>query len=234
MWRAAPNIATMHGFSDRHGGVSTGAFASLNLGGTEDAPENITANRERALAALGAEDIPLCRLKQVHGCEVRTARPGLQEGDAMVTADAGLAIVISVADCYPILFHDPARGVIGAAHAGWRGTVGRIAKHTIAAMRELGAEPTNIRVAIGPGISREKFPVGHDVLEQFVQAGFSESCFSGNKVDLVQCNMEVMRSAGIQDKHMFISGLCSTGPDFFSYRRDNGVTGRMWGLIALT
>jgi polyphenol oxidase len=234
MWLKADNIKCTHGFSNRHGGVSGGAFASLNLGGSEDAPENISTNRQRALKELGLDSGSLCLLRQVHGCEVLTARPGLQEGDAFVTDQKNLALVISVADCYPIIFHDPVNGVIGAAHAGWRGTVGGITSNTITMMKELGAQPEEIRVAIGPGISCENFPVGHDVLEQFRAKEFSPSCFAGNKVDLLKCNTELLQRAGIPSKNIFALNRCTTHPDFFSYRRDSGVTGRMWGLISMS
>jgi polyphenol oxidase len=233
MWLFSDNFKVTHGFSDRHGGTSSGPFSSLNLGGTEDSPENIAANRERALEALGIKMDSVCRLKQVHGCDVRAARTGMQEGDALVTNKLNYALAISVADCYPILFHDPVNRVIGAAHAGWRGTLGGIAANTVDAMKELGAKTGDIRVAIGPGISCDKFPVGHDVLAKFHAAGFNDDCFHGNKIDLVKCNTEMLVRSGVSVVNITALNRCTTEKDFFSYRRDNGVTGRMWGIIAL-
>src|SRR6218665_2924194 len=124
MWLTAPNIRCRHGFSTRQGGVSQAPFQSLNLGGSEDKLSNIEENRRLAVAELDVSLQGLCILKQVHGVTVCEARPGVQEGDALVTADRALALAVSMADCYPILFHDPVNKVIGAAHAGWRGTVG--------------------------------------------------------------------------------------------------------------
>jgi polyphenol oxidase len=233
MWLNAPNISVKHGFSTRHGGVSGAPFHSLNLGGSEDDPIAIAENQRRAIAELGLDGVGLCRLKQIHGNEVRRARPGIQTGDALVTADEDHLLVVSAADCYPILFHDDRAGVIGAAHAGWRGTIADIVGNVVREMCSLGSSPHQIKVAIGPGISMARFPVGHDVLELFRKQKFSEACFDQNRIDLAACNAELLMAAGITPDNIFKLQRCTTEPDFFSYRRDNGSTGRMWGLISL-
>ena len=233
MWLNAPNISCIHGFSTRHGGVSVSPFESLNLGGSQDYEKNIATNRQRALENLNLSSYGLCHLKQVHGNTVCSAKPGQQEGDALVTNQKGLALAISIADCYPILFYDAANAVIAAAHAGWRGTHSKIAQNTIAEMLQLGARQENIQVAIGQGISQNNFEVGTEVIEQFKAAGFPDSCWHKNKIDLIACNLFILKENNILDENIWVMNRCTFEKDFFSYRRDKGVTGRMWALIAL-
>lgn len=233
MWLKAPNLSCKHGFSTRNGGVSSAPFHSLNLGGSQDKPENILANRNIALAQLGVSIEKLCLLKQVHGVDVRDAKPGFLEGDALVTNDKSLVLAVSAADCYPILFHDNENQIIGAAHAGWRGTVGGIAGNVVNAMIKLGAKAENIQVAIGQGISMKNFEVGNEVIDQFGAMQFPESCFVGNHIDLIKCNLHVLSQNNILTKNIYTVNRCTFEDDFFSYRRDNGITGRMWGLISM-
>jgi len=149
-----------HGFFTREGGVSDGLFSSLNVGfGSGDAPEKVSENRARAMAAL---DLPADRLVtcfQTHSPEVVVVdQPWRREdnprADAMVTRRRGLALGILTADCVPILLADPAASVIGAAHAGWRGALAGVTDATIQAMVRLGAVPERIRAAIGPCIAQ--------------------------------------------------------------------------------
>lgn len=233
MWLTAPNISCIHGFSTREGGISPAPFDSLNLGGSDDLPSNISENRKIALAELGLQNFQLCNLKQVHGNKVNLAKPGLQEGDALVSNQKNLVLAISIADCYPILYHDPVNNIIGAAHAGWRGTAGKIAGVTLDAMISLGAEISNIKIAIGQGICQENFEVGNEVIAQFRAEGFPSTCWKNNHVDLTLCNKHVLLERGIKPANIWTMNRCTFEPDFFSYRRDKGVTGRMWAIIAL-
>ena len=233
MWLNAPNISCKHGFSTRLGGVSLAPFDSLNLGGSEDNPENILRNRQTALQALGLDYTNLAYLKQIHSAEVCLAKIGQQQGDALVSNSPGIVLAVSIADCYPILFYDEKNNVIGAAHAGWRGTVNRIAQNTIHRMVELGAEVKHIQVAIGQGISMKNFEVGPEVIAQFKSAGFRETCWKENKIDLVACNKQVLLENSIPEKNTWSMNRCTYESGFFSYRRDKGLTGRMWGMIAL-
>jgi polyphenol oxidase len=222
-----------HGFSTRQGGVSPAPFTSLNLGGSEDTPENIAENRRIFLQALGLDPNSVAWMQQVHGTEVCHAQPGQQTCDALVTAARGLILAVSTADCYPLLFHDPVNQVIGAAHAGWRGTLGRIAAATIEKMKTLGAMPQTIRAAIGPGICGINYEVSEDVLQQFAYAGFPHSTRNGRLLDLALANQFVLEEAGILLPNIDVFNRCSTENDFFSYRRDKGLTGRMWSVISL-
>jgi hypothetical protein len=232
-WIKSPNISCVHGFSTRYGGVSPAPFDALNLGGSEDNEENISQNRKIALDLLDLSVSNLCNLKQVHGNRVNIAARGQQEGDALVSKEKGLILAISIADCYPILFHDPVNNVIGAAHAGWRGTVAKIAQHTLEKMLELGAKKENVHVAIGQGICQKNFEVGNEVIEQFEKNGFPDSCWKNNRINLLLCNQWLLEQNGIPSENIWKMERCTFEPGFFSYRRDKGRTGRMWAVISM-
>jgi YfiH family protein len=227
----SPVITTTHAFFLRHGGVSPAPFGSLNFGGSDDDPENVRVNRERALRSLGMDPHNVARLNQVHGGEVCIAKNGSQTGDALVSAEKGITLAIGAADCYPLLFQDAKNNVIGAAHAGWKGTLARIARNTIEKMISLGAERNEIRVAIGPGICRDNYEVSGEVIAQFLSAGFPATIHTGRQLDLLAANRFVLHEAGIPDEHVWALNRCTTEDDFFSYRRDQGKTGRMWACI---
>lgn len=228
----SPIISCAHAFFTRHGGVSPAPYGSLNFGGTEDDPENIRINRERALLGIGVNPHNVARLNQVHGSDVLVGKNGSQTGDALVTNESGLTLAIGAADCYPILFHDPVNNVIGAAHAGWKGTLARIARNTIDKMLELGADRNEIRVAIGQGICRDKYEVSEEVIQLFLKSNFPKHIHSGRQLDLLAANQFVLSEAGIPNQHIWSLNRCTTEDDFFSYRRDNGKTGRMWAVIS--
>lgn len=225
-----------HAFTTRAGGVSAGAYAGLNCDDREDDPAAVAENRRRLCAALGFDPARVARLNQVHGTEVRVAVPGVQEGDALVSTERGVLLAIGTADCFPLLLADPQAGVVGAAHAGWRGTLGQIAAHTVAAMVRRGADPANIRAAVGPGICGERYPVGADVARAFRESGLGDFVLerpAGPHLDLAGANRAVLLASGLRAEHVWVSGRCSTEDDFYSYRRDAGRTGRMWAVIGL-
>jgi YfiH family protein len=232
-WIKSPHIDTIHGFSTRNGGMSPAPFLSLNLGGTEDLPENIAENRNRALGDLTINMSQVSYLNQIHSNIVCQAQVGKQTGDALVTNQKGLAIAVGAADCYPVLFYDEKNQVIGAAHCGWKGTLSKIVKNTIDEMVKLGAEVSEIKVAIGQGICKSNYEVSDDVIQQFKSAGFINDCWDGRQLDLLQANRFVALESGIKPEHIWSMNRCTTEDDFFSYRRDNGKTGRMWALIML-
>lgn len=166
---ASPELSVPHGFFTRRGGVSSGPFASLNcsLSGLDE-PEHVLENRARAARALGATPDALVGLTQVHGDRtvvVTTAwRPGDgPRADAAVTARLGIALGIVTADCAPVLFADRTAGVVGAAHAGWRGAVGGVLESTLAAMCGLGATLGNIVAVVGPCIGQPSYEVAADL-----------------------------------------------------------------------
>jgi YfiH family protein len=232
-WIKSPHIDTIHGFSTRHGGVSPEPFLSLNLGGTDDLPENIAENRKRALGNINIDMNQVSYLNQIHSNIVCQAATGKQTGDALVTNQKNIAIAVGAADCYPILFYDDKNQVIGAAHCGWRGTLAKIVKNTINEMVVLGAEISHIKVAIGQGISKAKYETGEEVISEFKSNGFPSNCWEERQLDLLEANRFVALESGILKEHIWSMNRCTTEPDFFSYRRDNGKTGRMWALIML-
>ena len=239
MTLTTPNLRAPHAFTSRAGGVSTGPFAGLNLDDRQDDPQAVAENRRRLSEALGFHPDQVSRLEQVHGTRVVPAQPGgIQTADAQVTAVPGVLLAIGTADCFPVLLEDPEAGVLGAAHAGWRGTVGDIVGQTVRAMTELGAAPERIRAAVGPGISREQYRVGPEVAQTFVEAGLgaflSDPALDGAvnpQLDLCAANLHLLARAGLRPEHLWASGRCSTEPAFYSYRRDAGLTGRMWAVI---
>lgn len=232
-WIKTSHISTTHGFSTRHGGVSPAPFGSLNLGGTEDLPENIAENRKRALSDLSIPFDCVSYLNQIHSNTVCRGAAGKQTGDALVTNGPGLALAVGAADCYPVLFYDEKNKVIGAAHCGWKGTLGRIVKNTIEEMILLGAEKPHIKMAIGQGICADNYEVSEEVIAQFREAGFPLTCWHGRQLDLLKANQFVALESGIARENIWSMNRCTTEADFFSYRRDKGKTGRMWAVIML-
>lgn len=166
----APDLASLpalrHGFFSRQGGHSEGIFASLNCGfGSGDDKPTVTKNRVTVGAALGVPDSHLLTVWQWHSPDVIVADDiwdplAPPKGDAIVTARRGLAIAVLTADCAPLLFADPQAGVIGAAHAGWKGALAGVSEATVAAMEKLGARREHITAVIGPTISQPSYEVG--------------------------------------------------------------------------
>lgn len=246
MIMTTPILRAAHGFTSRAGGVSVGAYAGLNLGEGQDDPAAVAENRRRLSAELGFTPLQVSRLEQVHGADVVQASPGqVQRADAQVTGQPGVLLAVATADCYPVLLEDPeARvmdggalqmgglrgGVLGAAHAGWRGTAADIVGQTVRAMVLLGARPERIRAAVGPGICAARYPVGGEVVSTFERAGLGQFVNHG-QVDLCAANLHLLRAAGLLPEHLWASGRCSTEAQFYSHRRDAGTTGRMWAVI---
>ncbi|WP_407569509.1 polyphenol oxidase family protein [Deinococcus altitudinis] len=250
-----PNLRAAHAFTSRSGGVSVGPFAGLNLDDRQDDPQAVAENRRRLVEGLGFRPEQVSLLTQVHGTEVVQALSGGQLGappqaaDAQVTDRPGVLLAIATADCYPVLLEDPVAGVLGAAHAGWRGTVGDVVGHAVQAMCRLGARPERIRAAVGPGISVAQYVVGPEVALAFGQAGLGQFLMgqvpgeppTGSDVpnaqhgvqhlDLGAANLFLLERAGLKPEHLWASGRCSTEASFYSYRRDAGTTGRMWAVI---
>lgn len=232
-WYNAGQIAVPHAFFLRHGGVSPAPCDALNFSGSLDEEENVKENRRRAFDALGWDIEKAAYLKQIHSTIICDAESGQQEGDALVTNKKGIPIAVSGADCFPVLFHDPVTSVIAAAHCGWKGTINRLAGKVILRMQELNCKPEHIHVAIGPGISRMAYEVSPELIDQFREAGFSDHNFSGRHLDLAQCIRQNLLESGISEAHIQTLARCTTDADFFSHRRDNGRTGRLWSVICL-
>jgi YfiH family protein len=227
----APNLASIaHGFFGRQGGVSGGLYASLNCGpGSRDLRDHVEENRHRVRAVLGAP--ALVTLYQIHSADAVTVDAAWQMGDApradaMATNRPGIALGILTADCAPVLLADPQAGVIGAAHAGWKGAVDGVVAAAVAAMVSLGASRDHIRAAIGPCISQANYEVGPEFRARFVDGDAESSIFFVPSVqqhhwqfDLESFVARQLTRAGIADIARL--GACTYGreADFFSYRR---------------
>ena len=166
----APNV--IQGFFGREGGVSTGAYASLNTGpGSDDAPDAVAENRKRCAEALGVAPDRLVTAHQLHSAEavfVEAPWDGPPaKVDALVTKTPGLALGALAADCMPWLFAEPEAGIVAAAHAGWRGALKGVLENTIALMTNHGADPSRIRAALGPCLRQPNFEVGLELVDAF-------------------------------------------------------------------
>lgn len=212
-----------HGFFSRKGGVSTGIYDSLNCGaGSSDDAAAVAANRARVAGAMGVEHV--VSLHQVHSPDVIYVSGPLgakPKADAMVTATPGVGLGVLSADCAPVLFTSP-EGVVGAAHAGWKGAIGGVTDATIAAMREMGA--TKITAAIGPCISQRAYEVGPEFMDAFLDEDSENSrFFAGGRDDRVQFDLPGYLLVRLRDAGADASwtGHCtfSDPAQFFSYRR---------------
>lgn len=237
-----------HGFLTRRGGVSSGLFASLNVGlGSSDDRACVLENRRRAVAAV-APGAALVTLHQVHSATVVPVTAAFPDdarppADAMVTATPGLALGILTADCAPILFADQAAGVIGAAHSGWKGALADIGPATVMAMEQLGARRSRIVAAIGPSIARASYEVDLAFVARFCAADPAhEAFFAAGKPGHAQFDLEgfiAARLAAAGVKTVVAMGV-DTYPDaarWFSFRRTTHAGepdyGRQLSVIAL-
>ena len=237
-WRAGPHVGAL--MSTRAGGVSAGAFDSLNLGRSAgDAFAAVDENRRRFAAALGARPV---WLSQVHGTHV--LRLPLDEGQASIGADAaittqpGIACTVMVADCLPVLFAAPGGSGVGAAHAGWRGLASGLLEATVTALCEAAAcAPGELQAWLGPSIGPRQFEVGADVVEAFGGGGHFVARPRPDGAlrwlaDLPGLARDRLRAAGLT--HVSGGGVCTVEDRsrFFSFRRD-GTTGRMAAAVWL-
>ncbi len=235
-----------HAFTTRQGGVSLAPFATLNLGrGVGDDPAHVAANRRRALEAIGRDPAGHIEASQIHGRAVavvgRAERGAKVDGaDALLTADPGVTLAIHTADCVPVLLWDANRGVVGAVHAGWRGTAAGVSAVAIEAMvRTFGTDPADVHAALGPAIGPDHYEVDAPVAEALSRWPWAASVLRPGRsghwwLNLAAANRLVLMGAGVPADQIWSSGLCTAcaADLFFSYRRE-GVTGRMGTLIAL-
>ena len=231
-------------FTTRRGGVSSGPFASLNLGArTGDELARVEANRERVAALVGIPRGRFAQGRQVHGGTVRRRReppdpgeapPG--DADGQVTDRRGVAPVILAADCVPVAVAAP--GAVGMLHCGWRSLAAGIVAEGVAALRELAGDggsaggalrDTEITAAIGPGAGRCCYEVGEEVHTAF--ADLEPDVREGRHLDLKLVARRRLEQAGVTEVHdVALCTMCSDEELFFSHRRDGGVTGRQAGV----
>ncbi|MGJ8544345.1 MAG: peptidoglycan editing factor PgeF [Sulfitobacter sp.] len=218
-----------HGFFTRRGGASSGVFAGLNCGvGSSDQTEIVQINRARVAQAMGVAPDHLLGVHQVHSATVITATGPMTEkprADALVTNTRGIALSVLSADCQPVLFADVAAGVIGAAHAGWRGALDGVLEATIDAMETLGAKRQNIAAIIGPSISQRAYEVGPEFFETFMAEDPQLARFfaqgDGDRMlfDLPAFGLYRLRSAGVGHAEWTRHCTYADPARFYSYRR---------------
>jgi YfiH family protein len=234
--RSALLSAFPHGFTTRGGGVSPAPWDSLNLGGSVgDEPSRVAENWRRLEAATR---LHFARVRQVHGARVvRIESPTgpVEEADAVVSARAGVAACVSVADCVPVLLADPDTGAVAAVHAGWRGTLAGVARAAVDALaREVGAHPARLVAAIGPSIGPCCYEVSPDLAARFqAELGSVVRDGAAPRLDLWDSNRRVLVAAGLAPDRVETLGRCTacTPTEFFSHRRDAGRTGRQVAFI---
>jgi len=216
----------------RSGGASSGPYATLNLSlSVGDDPVNVLENRRRLAAALGARPDDFVFARQVHGAGVRivgeadagsgafSLDDAIPDTDALVTRTPGVLLAILTADCVPIVLHDPVAGVLACVHAGWRGTVARVSAVALAAMKSLGARPSQVIAGVGPAVPPARYQVGPDVY-QAVTGAFGPAAAAFIRpdavpdrwlLDLWAANRFALHDAGVPAAQIHVTDL-PTGP----------------------
>ena len=239
-----------HGFFTRRGGVSQGIYDSLNGGyGSDDDEVAVTENRRRAVAQLGLGKAPLCTVYQCHGVDCVTvaapwSRHETPKADALVTNRRGVVLGVLTADCVPVIFADHDAGVIGVAHAGWKGALGGVVEASVEAMIALGARPLDIVAVTGPSIGPDSYEVGAEFRAEFIAAdqandeNFIAAPRAGHYLfDLAGYVSGRLEELDIGNVHVLSHDTYADEQRFFSYRRacHNGESdyGRLLSLAAL-
>ena len=244
-----------HGFSTRIGGISEGAYSYLNLGfKTGDMQGNVKENIRKFVSAVGLNHENLVISDQIHSDNIKivncwdkgkgySKQKDYSGIDGLVTSVPNIPLMAMFADCVPIFFIDTAKKIIGISHAGWKGTKLKIGEKTVQAMKDTyDSKADEIIAVMGPSIGKCCYEVDDIIMEQFSAGFIDTSTFIFPKergkywIDLWEANRIVLNEAGIQNKNIIISGLC-TGCNldlFYSYRKEKGNTGRMGAVIQLT
>jgi len=237
-----------HGVFTRKGGVSAAPWASLNVGGNVgDHPTAVRRNHELMYEALGLSEQRACTVWQVHSADIVMilgpvhGRRWLAMADGMTTDRPETPLAMRFADCTPLFFHDPAKGAIGIAHAGWRGTVKGIARQMVEAMvQAYGSKPADIQAGIGPSIGPARYQVGEEVVEAvhryygttdgLIRRDPSDGTayfdlWAANRLDLMRAGVEQIE----------VAGLCTAErtDEFYSHRGEHGRTGRFGAVLCL-
>lgn len=238
------------GFTMKNGGCSTPPFATFNMGlHVDDHYEDVINNRKRLAEKL---QFPLSLWvsgEQTHHNEVHVVErkdkgkgsvaydTSLKGIDGLITKEKGVLCTAFFADCVPLFFFDPVTAYLGIAHAGWRGTVGKIAEEMVKKFIELGTQIENLQVVIGPCISQKQYEVNDFVIQHIPKVLQKNAVIAKEEgsflLDLKQLNMEILLQSGVLRHNIEVTNYCTfTDADsFFSHRRDHGQTGRMLGYI---
>ena len=239
--------AVDHAIFSRTGGSSKGPYTSLNLGGTNgDDPVDVLANHEKLFRVFGRPYSSRFDVWQVHGKTILfgdAPRPPEKKhppADGIFTDKPEVTLIMRFADCVPLVFHDPVQKVVGIVHAGWQGTLLRIGAEAVSAIgKRYGSLASDLRVGLGPSICGKCYQVGEEVRQQFLKAwGIKADQFfakteNGLFLDLWGANEWVLRQAGVEQIEN--SGFCTAQnlDEWYSYRKEEGITGRFAVVIAL-
>jgi YfiH family protein len=242
-----PGGEVAHGVITRRGGISPAPWDALNVGGTVgDERERVRENRLRSFRALRRDPHSLYDVWQVHSADVvlatapHNSSPPELKADAIITDNPQVTLFMRFADCVPILLYDPARGAVGIVHAGWQGTVKRVAAAAVQGMRAaFGSRPADIIAGIGPSIGPDHYEVGADVIARVRESFDAEAdallpSHGGHTYfDLWAANRLLLERAGVV--RVEIAGVCTAchTHDWYSHRAEKGRTGRFGALIAL-
>ncbi len=242
-----------HAFSTRIGGVSKGIFESMNMSFANDDFDDVTENYKRFCSAAGFDFDTLVASSQDHNTFVRvctkndcgigiTREKDIMSVDALVTNEKGVTLVTYYADCTPLFFVDTKNKAIGLAHAGWRGTVGKIGEKVIKTMTQnYGTDPSDLVCAIGPAISKCCYEVDKACADNFYALNLNDSDFIFKKddgkfmIDLLQCNKQILVSAGVKEENITLSDLCTkcNSDLLWSHRATGGKRGTMSAFMTL-
>ncbi len=240
-----------HCFTTRHGGVSTGEAASLNLSfKRKDTSENVHKNFEIICSAIGVDHNRIVFSDQTHGKGIYAATAadvgkGLHresdifDADGLVTMESNVPLCTFYADCVPLFFLDPCKKIIACVHSGWKSTMLEIGKEAVKVMQSLGSNKKDILAAIGPSIGPCHFEVSEDVAQRFIDK-FGNDIVDrtvGDKtyIDLWKTNVNILLSSGISDENITLAKACTycEKDRFYSWRGDNHKTGSLCGIIQL-
>ncbi len=239
-WASQLNAA----LSTRLGGVSGPPFSSLNMGlFVGDSQVNLRENRKILSSAMGIPDDTWVFAKQLHRNRITTADPDFPypECDSFLIVSNRITAAVCLADCLPIVLYDPDKHIAAVCHAGWRGTAAGVADSAIKAMLEKGGRAERIVAAVGPGISSCCYPVSRDVAEFFSpHRGYPEHVLTRGSDGTVRLNLEEanvwrLRALGLKNVNIGRSGVCTACrvDEFYSYRKENGKTGRYAAVVSL-
>ncbi len=242
------DLDVFHAVLTRHGGASTGPYASLNTGGTVgDEPQAVVANHEKIYQTFGYDYYSRFDVWQVHGTDIlcadgpRSPETPHSKADGILTDREVVTLFMRFADCVPILLMDPVRRAIGIVHAGWQGTARQIARVAVEKMQVCyGSRPGDLLAGIGPSICQQCYEVGPEVVQAFqrsygdrAKAYFSHDDNGHTHLDLWTANHDTLRMAGVD--RIEVSGLCTAChlDDWYSHRAEHGRTGRFGVLLTL-
>jgi len=242
---------SVQGFTTRHEGISRPPYNSLNLGTTTlDQQHNVEGNRSLLARAFGVTQAALVTVRQVHGNDILVIDEPNEDNshfltvecDAIISNQPDILLGVCVADCVPVLLLDPVKRVVAAVHAGWQGTASALVAKTVSAMKShFGCNPATLQAAIGPCISQCCYEVDGPVRQAFAPTALSWEALTvpaGDgkwRLDLAGANRELLIAAGVPGAAVQVADMCvcCQREQFFSYRRDNGETGRQMGFIML-